>query len=72
MMGCSSPCAPSGTSTPGGSGALWLFGKVGAALRGAHLFLPDALAVKALSVEKSIPNSSPSHCLDLQGAGGSL
>lgn len=56
----------------------WLWGtlahcfeKVGAALRGLHL-TPDALAVKALSVENIIPNSSPSHCLYLQGADGSL
>lgn len=47
------------------------FGKAGAALGGLHR-TPGALAVKAPSVEKNIPNSSPSHCLYLQGADGSL
>lgn len=41
-------------------------------MRGVQLFMPGALEMKALSVEKNIPNSSPSHCLYLQGADGSL
>lgn len=71
MMDCNSPCALRNIhpSTPGGCGALLLFG---AASRGVHLFMADALAVKALSVEKNFPNSSRSHCLHLQGADGSL